>query len=75
LRCPPHRGTIERNQHVAEIVRALCDLARAALRRDRNGLLIEVIEQIAIAGLVLDFLDRAVALGDQEPDLGPTHFQ
>src|SRR5712671_1242419 len=75
LRCPPHRGAIERNQHIAEIVGALGDLACAALRRDRNGLLVEVIERIAVTGLSRDFLDRAVALGDQEPDTGPTHFK
>jgi hypothetical protein len=71
----PHRFTIKRKEYVAEIVRAFRDLARQALRRDRRGLLVEVVEQIAVASLALDFLDRPIALGDQQPDLGATHLQ
>ena len=46
-----------------------------ALRRQRRGALEEVIERVAVTGLLLDFLDRAIPPGDQHPDLCTAHFQ
>jgi len=46
-----------------------------ALRRDGGRLRIEIIEQVAVARLVLNFLHRAVARGDEQSDLGAAHLQ
>ncbi len=71
----PHRLGVERHQHVAQIVRALGNLPGAALRRDRRRPFEVIVEQVAVARLVLDFLHRAIALGDQQPHLGAAHLQ
>ena len=71
----PHRLVVERNEDLAQIIAALGDLAGAALRRDRRRFVVKIIEQVAVARLVLDFLDRPKTLGDQQPDLGAAHLQ
>ncbi len=70
-----HGRLIERQEHVAEIIRPFGDFPGEALRRDRLRLGVEIVEQIAVARLVLHLLHRAVAFGDEEPDLGAAHLQ
>ena len=61
---PPSRSSA--SEHVAGVVGALGDFAGQALRRDRRGLGIKIIEQVAVARLVLHLLHGAIALGDQQ---------
>ena len=70
-----HGVAVERREHRAGIVGALGDFAGEALRGDRLRLGIEIVEQVAVARLVLHLLHRAIALGDQQPDLGAAHLQ
>jgi hypothetical protein len=70
-----HRLAIEPHEHAAFVVAALGNLPGQALRRDRERLGVEIVEQVAVARLVLDFLHGAEALGDEEPDLGAAHLQ
>src|SRR5262245_52813922 len=66
---------IERNEHVAEIVRPFRNFLGEALRRDRLWLGVEIVEQIAVTRLVLHLLYRAIAFGNEEPDLRAAHLQ
>src|SRR5262249_59395804 len=66
---------IERAKHSAGVVAALGNFLGEALRRDGRRLRIEIVEQVAVARLVLNFLYRAVALRDEQSDLGAAHLQ
>jgi len=66
---------VERVEHSAGVVAALGNFLGEALRRDGGRLRIEIIEQVAVARLVLNFLHRAVALRDQQSDLGAAQLQ
>ncbi len=70
-----HIRLIERLELRAGEIDAAADLAGQALRRERLGLAVEVVERVGVADLALHFLDGAEALGDEEPDLGAAHFQ
>ena len=71
----PHGVASRARAHVAGVVGALGDFPRQALRRDRRGLRVEIVEQIAVARLVLHLLHGAIALGDEQADLGAAHLQ
>ena len=66
---------IERAEHAPGVVAALGNFLGEALRRNGGRLRIEIIEQVAVARLALNFLDRAVALRDQQSDLGAAQLQ
>jgi len=68
-------GLIERQENATDVVAALGNLLGEALRSDRRRLRIEIVEQVAVTRLVLDFLYRAIALGNEQPDLGAAHFK
>ena len=70
-----HGVAVERDEHVACIVGAFGNLPRQALRRDGRRLGVEIVEQVAVARLLLDFLHGAIALGDEHADLGAAHFK
>ena len=74
-RGPPDRIAVERSEHLAGVVGTLGDFFGEALRRDVRRAGEEIVEQVAVARLALDLLHRAVALGDQQADLGAAHLQ
>ncbi len=69
------RLAVERHEHPTGVVAALGNFPGEALGRDGGRLRIEVIEQISVARLALDFLHSSIALGDEQSDLGAAHFQ
>src|SRR5438132_2476051 len=66
---------VERVEYASGVVAALGNFLGEMLRRDCGWLRIEIIEQVAVARLVLNFLHRAVALRDEQSDLGAAHLQ
>src|SRR2546428_12950884 len=71
----PNGVLVERAEYASGVVAALGNFLGEMLRRDGGWLRIEIIEQVAVARLVLNFLHRAVALRDEQSDLGATHLQ
>jgi len=66
---------VDRAEYASGVVAALGNFLGEALRRDGGRLRIEIIEQVAVARLVLNFLHRAVALRNEQSDLGAAHLQ
>ena len=70
-----HVVFIQRCQFVAFEIYPAAGFEGLALRCERGRALKEIIERVAVARLLLDFLDRAVSPGDHHPDLCAAHFQ
>ena len=70
-----HGPGVERRQHGAGVVGAFRYFAGEALRRDGLRLGVEIIEQVAVARLRLDFLHGAETLGDEHADFRAAPFQ
>ena len=70
-----NRLLVERFEFGACVIDAARDLARETLRGDRDRLLVEVVERIAVARLRLHFLDGAKAAIDQQADLCAAQFE
>ena len=66
---------VELPQDASGVIAALGNLLGQALGRDSWRLGIEIIEQVAVARLVLNLLHGAITLGDEKRDRRAAHLQ
>ena len=70
-----YRVGVEGHEHVARVVGPLGDLLGQALRRDRRGLRVKIVDQHRVARLVLNLLYGAEALRDEEANARAAHLE
>ena len=69
-----HSAFVQWLQFVAFVVEPAGSLEGQALRREVRRALEEIVEGVAVARLLLDLLDRAIAPGNHHADIGAAAF-